>query len=182
MDFLQRPLPFQHLLISEFFTKDAEIQCIKALQTVQWKRTATEFYRIDIPFPGTAHDRLQNVIREAGPWDRARLHFEDVFSCRLDCAVRFEIHRYGFGCGIGPHTDAPSKDVRCLINLNAGWNAKDGGIWIMAADSALAQHRSYVPSLSNAGFAFPTSETSYHALSIRHAGVHYGITSRFLRM
>lgn len=182
MKYLTRQFPFPHLVIAPVLKDVLERDCIGAMNTADWEVRETDFYHLEVPARGKNLDELLRTIKASLPWDAVRIIFEKHFNCRLSSAIRFEIHRYAIGSGIGAHTDAALPEVRFVLNLNADWNHRQGNVWILAVDSALAQQRSYLPSISNSGFAFATNRTSYHALSTRTDGVGYGVTARFARV
>jgi Rps23 Pro-64 3,4-dihydroxylase Tpa1-like proline 4-hydroxylase len=92
--------------------------------------------------------------------------FEETFRCSLGSNYQLEVQRYGAGDGIGAHTDLGTPEIRMVLNLNRGWTPNDGGIWVLASDSALKKQTYYLPSLSNTGFAFATHDSSFHSLSV----------------
>jgi Phage integrase family len=63
--------------------------------------------------------------------------------------------------------------------VGRGWHLERGGVWILGSDSKLFEGKSYPPSLSNTGFAFPTSPRSFHALSTCRGVPIYCVTLRY---
>jgi hypothetical protein len=179
MECRDRQFPFPHLLIAPVLPDEIEDKCISMLESLEWERRSSEFYRFSVPRDRSEYDRLLQLLSGSGFLAEARITFERGFGSNLDDRIYLEVHRYEQGCGIGPHTDALTLEIRCIVNLNRSWRVESGGIWIIAADSALQLQRSYLPSTSNTGFAFPTSSTSYHALTTCRAGLSYGLTVRF---
>lgn len=174
-----RTRPFNHLVIAPFLSDAKEMAVISELQKTEWQPRASTFYRFSVPRADSLDTRLREMLRPI--CTDIRLLLEDSFGCNLAMPTHSEIHRYGTGDGIGPHTDAKIPEVRCILNLNAGWSVSDGGIWIFATNSALAGDRSQLPSINNSAFAFSTGPTTFHALSIRRASVGYAVTIRFPR-
>jgi hypothetical protein len=180
MEFQVRPLPFQHILIAPVFPTAFELGCLTLLETCSWEKRADDFYRFDVPTSDSIKERLVQLIGTTSS-EKLRRALETNFSCQLATAVQLEVHRYLPGSGIGPHTDAKLPEVRLVASYNRSWRPEAGGVWILAEDSSLELNRTFLPSISNTGFAFATSTNSYHALSICREGIYYGLTLRFQR-
>lgn len=181
MGFHLRKLPFIHLLLAPVFPPNVESACLSLLESCSWETKVGEFYRFDVPACRTVKEQI-GVLIDVSPLQDIRDTLESIFCCQLKKTLQLEVHRYRPGHGIGPHTDASIPEIRCIVSYNRAWHADDGGVWILAADSALKLHKTYLPATSNTGFAFETGPTSYHALSICRDGVHYGLTLRFCRL
>jgi hypothetical protein len=182
MDTGQRSSPFPHQLIAPIFENRVEGVLLDLLDSFEWERRETGFYRFDIPTLAQDRARTRDVVSGSKLLNERRSEFERVFDCRLSQSFRLEIHRYVDGCGIGPHTDAGTPEVRFVMNLNRAWKPEDGGVWILSSDLVFRRDCcSYLPSLSNTGFVFSTSKASYHALSTYSAGTIYGLTLRLPR-
>lgn len=173
-------LPFPHILIASALTRHGERACLDAVESMQWDSRTGEFYRYQVPLPGAALADFRTVLAEERCWDSIRRACEVQFQCELLPAPDFDLQRYTANCGIGPHTDAPASEVRCVISLNESWSTESGGIWLLGSDSAFRNGRSFVAPVSNCGFAFATGQRSYHGLSVVHSGISYAIVARFL--
>jgi len=174
-----RSRPFEHLLIAPVLNAPLEAGLISELQDAEWESRGDTFYRFDVPRLDLTKARIRAMLDTVCSDIKPTL--EIALTSRLAPAAHLEIHRYRTGDGIGPHTDAATAEVRCVININTGWSLADGGVWTLAADSALKVGTSQLPSTSNSAFAFSTGSTSFHALSLRYAGIGYGLTIRFPR-
>jgi len=174
-----RHRPFGHLLIAPVLNAPLEGALLSEFERFGWERRADTFYRFDVPRDGASKARILAMMH--APCLEIKSVLEPFLGCNLNGATQLEIHRYGKGDGIGPHTDAATPEVRCVININSGWSIADGAIWALAADSALNAERTQLPSISNSAFAFSTGSTTFHALSIRYAGIGYAVTIRFPR-
>lgn len=181
MDVLVRENPYKHGVLVSFFPERIEGNLLDLFESISWERRQSDFYRFDVPSTEDAREQVLRMISQGAELLVKRSVFEQMFGCYLGSTIRLEIHRYTQGCGIGPHTDAGSPEVRCVVNLNRDWNRGDGGIWILSTDSAL-RHPVYLPSMSNTGFVFATSVRTYHALSASAGGIAYGLTIRLPRI
>lgn len=168
--------PFLHVLIAPVFKTAVASELLSLLEDVVWKYREESFYRVMVP-THCINKRILRMIES----QRFQCLLEKVLHCKLETSARIEIHRYGPGCGIGPHTDAQCREVRLVISLNTRWNPDRGGVWILARDSNLKTCRRLLPSINNTAFAFETGETSFHALSTYKDGAIYSIIVRFLR-
>jgi hypothetical protein len=172
-----RTLPFEHLLIASFLPHSVEAAFLAQLEKAEWEKRGAEFYRFQVPVAGSVRAAMHEAM--CAVYLDAKSVFENTLRRRLAPPLLPEVHRYSAGDGIGPHTDAVTPEVRCILNLNSGWSAADGGVWTFSSDSALKAGRAFLPSLSNFAVAFATGPTTYHALSSRRAGTGYAVTLRF---
>jgi hypothetical protein len=180
---LYRTTPFPHALIAPIFDAHIEGALLDLLDNVEWQRCQAAFYSFDIPASIKDRANLRDLIYSLKLLKGTTVeYFAMHFGCRMDDTYRLEIHRYIHGCGIGFHTDAAAPEVRFVMNLNRGWSQADGGIWILRSERESSNDRHYLPSLSNTGFAFSTSKSTYHALSTRGDKLMYGITLRAGRL
>jgi hypothetical protein len=176
-----RELPFPHLVFASFLSKDVENHLLDVLESASWERRSASFYRFDVPGNAGVRKDLLRVIEDDVQLYEKRSLFEESFNCRLATESLLEVHRYNNGDGIGAHTDFRTPELRCILSLNRGWRMEDGGIWVIAADSSLRDNKTYLPSISNTGFAFCTGPTSYHALSRHSTASMFGVTIRIPR-
>jgi hypothetical protein len=181
MDHLLRTSPFSHLIIAALLRPETESNCIELLDAAEWSRTSGDYFKFDIPSSTDIVPEINQIVGGDGFWNAQRRIFEQMFDCDLSTPILLDIHRYVEGCGLGPHTDAPCNEVRCVLNINRHWEAKDGAVWVIASDSRLISNRSFLPSMSNTGFAFPTGLNSFHALATCLGGVKYSLVARFSR-
>ena len=174
-----RGLPFPHRVSASTIRGATEHALLTKLDGMAWERRDCTFYRLDVPARTPDKSAVRDILVGAAEISERRTALQETFKCYLSSNFRFELHRYTQGCGIGPHTDAQPSELRQVINLNRGWNQADGGVWILSSDSALQAHRTFLPSLSNTGFAFPTSRHSFHALCTYFGPPIYCITLRY---
>jgi hypothetical protein len=175
----RRALPFAHHLVAPAFEDSVANLLLDLFDSIDWTRCGCSFYRLDIPArDGDKHAIRETLRRSTQVVERRRL-FEKTYGLRLSQMSGLEIHRYSEGSGIGPHTDAQPPELRQVVNLNRGWSLDRGGVWILASDPNLREGKSYLPALSNTGFAFPTSSRSFHALSTYHGTPIYCVTLRY---
>jgi hypothetical protein len=180
VEVLRRDSPFPHLLIASAIEHDLEQRSLAALAEIRWGLERTDLYRVGVPRAGAALEALVALVSQSACWEAIRELAALQFQCRL-AAPAFDLQRYTAGCAIGPHTDAPSEEIRCVINLGAQSSPGADALWIIAADSALVGARRCLPAISACGFAFATGPDSYHALPLVRRGTTYGVIARFAR-
>lgn len=180
--FSQKSSPFLHQLVAPTFETATEAALLDLLDSLEWKRCESDFYRFDIPVRVEDRRRMHDLLCNSRLLGESCTVFERVFHSVLAPMFRLEVHRYGTGCGIGPHTDAAMPEVRYVVNLNRGWKFEDGAVWILASNSALQNKSSYLPSLSNTGFAFSTNLNTFHALTTYSGKPIYSLTLCFARL
>lgn len=177
MELLVREKPFKHAVVASVLPADVATRLVDLFETFEWERRTDVFYRFDVPSNAGARELVLELLpRHLRVWDAVPA-LQEALRCSVDPAARLEIHRYTAGCGIGPHTDGGLPEMRCVLNLNRGWQMQEGGVWILSAESSL-KDPVYLPSINNTGFAFETGARSYHALSALNDGVAYGLTIR----
>jgi len=174
-----RALPFAHHLVAPALEESVANSLLDIFDSVDWTRRGCSFYRLDVPALLEDKHTIREVLGQSTQVIGRRQLFEEAYGLRLSPKPGLEIHRYSEGCGIGPHTDAEPPELRHVICLNRGWHLERGGVWILASDSKLFEGKSYLPSLSNTGFAFPTSPRSFHALSTYRGVPIYCVTLRY---
>jgi hypothetical protein len=177
-----RESPYRHTVFAEAFAPTLANELISWLDGLAWTPRSGGFFRFDAPREESWRASLLDVVRGAVLTGGRLAELEEVFQCRLRKAPILELQRYTRGAGIGVHTDFGVEEVRCVVNLNRGWHLREGGVWVLACDSALSRDVEYLPSLSNTGFAFSTGRQSFHAFS-RYAGsTAYGVVVRLPRV
>jgi hypothetical protein len=182
LDSVVRSIPFPHIVIASVFSDEMIRRILETLESAHWESRSSDFYRFEVPDDSRLdRENLLRSVMGAIPFHETLGEFERAFTCRLHDDVRLEIHRYGEGSGIGPHTDFGSREVRWVMNINREWNIESGRVWILSADSTLRNRVSYLPAISNTGFVFPSRDDSYHALSTCLGSVTYGLTFRLSR-
>jgi hypothetical protein len=172
-------LPFPHNILAPVVAREVAVALLNGLETAEWERRASTFYRFDIPRVGSFRSSVREILLDTS--EQIKRECENSLGLSLSQASSFEIHRYSIGDGIGPHTDARDQEVRCILNLNSGWSSEQGNVWVFSSDSALSTNRALLPSINNTAYTFATDPTSYHALSVRRYGVGYAVTIRFRR-
>jgi hypothetical protein len=180
-DFAPRISPYRHAILAPAFRDGADHRILRELERKNWKATVGPFYRFKVPAePDEVVSLVEDIQSELGvrEW---RESLEAAFGCALGARIRIDLHKYGSGDGIGPHTDASVPEVRCVLQVNRGWNARDGGVWILARDSALRESPLFLPSLNNTAFVFSTGRESFHALSTYRGEALYSIVVRISR-
>jgi hypothetical protein len=175
--YVVRSDPFPHVLIAPVFKTAVAGEFLSLLEDVLWEYREESFYRFMVPARNCINELILHEIKP----QRFQCLLEKALHCKLETLGRIGIHRYGPSCGIGPHTDAPCREVRLVISLNTRWNPDQGGVWILARDSNLNTCRTLLPSMNNTAFAFATGATSFHALSTCEEGTFYNIVVRFAR-
>jgi len=174
-----RALPFAHHRVAPALEESVVNSLLDIFDSIDWTRCGCSFYRLDVPTSFSDKHAIREILGRSTHAIERRQLFEEAYGLRLSPKPGLQVHRYSEGCGIGPHTDAEPPEFRQLICLNRGWNLEQGGVWILASDSKLCEGRSYLPSLSNTGFAFPTSPHSFHALSTYRGVPIYCVTLRY---
>lgn len=177
----ERHAPFLHAIFANALRLAAADEFLKLLEQSNWEERTGPFYKFAVPTDEALRVDVERRIKCELPFDRLRARFEQIFDCRLREGFRVELHRYGEGDGIGPHTDFGTPEIRMVLHVNRNWCKENGGVWVLAGDSALQDLPSYLPSLSNTGFAFSTGMCSFHALSRCSSCVLYGIVVRMPR-
>ena len=171
--------PFPHILAASVFCEDDQLNLIAMLDACRWSSRTGDFFRFDTLERDTEEAELCSFVRSKGSELGLIEVLQDAFALDLAVPEQIEFHRYTISCGIGAHTDAETREVRLIINLNKTWDVKHGGIWIVSSDSRLCTGRKYIPPISNTGFAFPTSKTSFHAVSVRRTATAYAVTLKY---
>jgi hypothetical protein len=179
MDIRWRSLPFPHILAASVFSEADHLGLIARLDACRWHPETGDFFTFD-----TLENYVEEVSLLSFLLGKSEEHnllavLQDVFNIPLFSPREVEFHRYRAKSGIGAHADTPARQVRFVINLNRHWHVTDGGIWIVASDSQLKSGRQFIPPISNTGFAFPTSTSSYHAMSVRNSETSYGVTIKY---
>jgi hypothetical protein len=175
-----RDSPFPHLLLAGVLESDLESKCIDTLDAASWSTNSGGFFRFDSPSTIDPTSEVNELIGEDF-WNTLRLTYENLFGCSLSMPV-LDLHRYVKDCALGPHTDAVCREIRMVLNLNDYWEEANGGVWVLASDSALRSNRVFLPPFSNSGFAFPTGTNSFHALSTFRSGSNYCLVARFSKL
>jgi hypothetical protein len=178
MEFLTKEAPFPHVLTAGVLSAAQEAQVLSKLEEWEWKDWGAEFFRIRI---SANADQLANF--EALPALKAlvsnvRPALETKLKKSLSRQVRLAVQMYEKNSAIGFHTDEAVSEVRFVLNLNRSWTLSNGGIWILSMEPTL-EAASFLPPLSNTGFAFATNSNSFHALSRRSTGPSYAIVTSY---
>lgn len=177
MDFLTEDTPFPHTILAQAFDPATAGHLLALLESTAWRKRSGSYYDFESVEGELSSDgEIAGYLRalEAyGPALAAR------FGVGVSGPVAWDIHKYGLDSGIGPHTDEDISEVRLVLNLNGGWTTRDGGIWILSNSSDMQEERTFLPPLSNTGFAFRTSPRTFHALTTRHGSQSYALVGRF---
>ena len=89
-----RSLPFPHQLIAPIFESRVERLLLDLLDTFEWERRQTDFYRFDVLALAREHERTRDVVFGSKLLDERRPEFEQFFNCRFSQPLRLEVHRY----------------------------------------------------------------------------------------
>lgn len=175
-----RHQPFQHAIFVSFLSADFHDHLIDVLDGANWEARHHKLYRFDVPACRDLNGILLDRVLDNIQFESERLKFGKLLGCRLRGRARLDVHRYNLGDGIRPHTDLGTNEVRFVLSINRNWAMEDGGIWVLAADETLSQSTTFVPSISNTGFAFAAGRTTFHALSSVNRGPLYGLAIKVL--
>ena len=102
--------------------------------------------------------------------DEIRECIGSIFNLQFSGPVQIDAHLLTTGFKIGIHTDfgETNQTHRFLIQLNRGWNAKNGGYLVLlptnAPSDVSAEHMFYAPT-HRSGIGFAISERSFHAVT-----------------
>jgi hypothetical protein len=179
MELHVQPLPFPHLLAAGVLGAPGEATALSMLTSLRWRDHAEAYYRLGIAADEEQSERAFEAaaIRQMVSDVRQAVH--GAMRLDLSAQARLAVHRYDENAIIGFHTDlARRREVRFVLNLNAGWRPSDGGVWVLSKAPDLGR-AVFLPPLTNTGFAFEVSAESFHALTRRSAGLSYAVVASF---
>ncbi len=92
-------------------------------------------------------------------------------------------HRLAHGQTIGIHDDYVGEEEshRLLIQLNAGWEARQGGLLMLFGSHDPEDIRHVIVPRHASGFAFEIGPRSHHAVSATHAGERFTLVFTYRR-
>jgi Rps23 Pro-64 3,4-dihydroxylase Tpa1-like proline 4-hydroxylase len=179
-------VPFPHLRVGEILRRD-DANCVLAWlqEAAPWKLTVAEFY--EQYECSLLHSNLASGVEgliEAEFVETARVGLERSFGIdgRLEL-VEVTAHKLTQGQTIRIHNDYldSRESHRLLIQLNAGWNASQGGLLMLFGSDTPETLQSILLPTHGSGFAFEISAKSFHAVSSIKSGERYTLVYTFRR-
>jgi Rps23 Pro-64 3,4-dihydroxylase Tpa1-like proline 4-hydroxylase len=175
--------PFDYFVGTEIFSEGFSLQMLNWLEIeAPWKLVKKDFYeQYEFNFIDTELPPHLSILQESSSLDFIRLNMEDLFQARLKKTIDFVAHKLIPGQTIRIHNDyLEGKEThRLLIQLNRGWDTKNGGFLMFFNSSNPTDiHRIILPT-HNTIAGFKISPTSNHAVSTIKEGERYTLVYSF---
>jgi Rps23 Pro-64 3,4-dihydroxylase Tpa1-like proline 4-hydroxylase len=175
--------PFEYFTASSFFKNDVNTTLLKWFEeSAPWTLVVKDFYEqyefsfFDAELPG----HIDFLTNSASLLD-VKTRIEEVFGVRLAERVDFSAHKLVGGQTIRIHNDfiAGQESHRLVIQLNRGWNSKDGGLLLLFNSDDPKDVHKLVPPLNESCLGFRISPNSNHAVSTIHDAERYSVVYSF---
>jgi Rps23 Pro-64 3,4-dihydroxylase Tpa1-like proline 4-hydroxylase len=182
-DFYSRP--FEYFTGNLVIDQEFSIQILEWFETkAPWELVETEFYdQFEFDFLKEQVPEYLSFLVSKAALQKLRVSMEKLFDARLNQQIDITAHRLVAGQRIRIHNDfVPNQEThRILIQLNRGWNAKNGGL-LMLFNSAdpVDVHKVLLPEHKSV-LGFAISPDSNHAVSTIHEGERFTLVYSFYR-
>jgi Rps23 Pro-64 3,4-dihydroxylase Tpa1-like proline 4-hydroxylase len=185
-DAIKCVVPFPHLRIVDILRRDDADRVLSWLrEEAPWKLNVADFYEqyefslLDSGLaPGGEHLVESNFV------EKISIELERSFEVdkKLEI-VDVTAHKLTPGQTIRIHNDFLGADEthRLLIQFNAGWEARQGGLLMLFGSDAPESLQSVLLPTHGSGFAFEISANSFHAVSSIRTGERYTLVYTFRR-
>jgi Rps23 Pro-64 3,4-dihydroxylase Tpa1-like proline 4-hydroxylase len=162
--------PFPHMHIPQILRREEADRALHWMQTrAPWALRVESFYQ-QYEFSFLAIDPEPEVLGLLTPpfTEVIRKTLENVFSVQGELRlVDIGAHLLRPGQTIRIHNDylEGAETHRLLIQLNEGWDVKQGGLLMLFGDKTPESLAKSLRPSHGGGFAFEVSQTSFHAVS-----------------
>lgn len=175
--------PFSYAVTPRFFDNVASIAILEWLEAdAPWQLVETDFYeQYEFSFMDVKLPKSLTFLKDETFLGPLRQNVQSLFSVTLDERIDATAHRLIPKQRIGIHNDyLPGAEThRLLIQLNRGWEDKDGGFLMFFNSSDPGDvHRIFRP-LHNSAVAFAISTASHHAVTTVHGNERYTLVYSF---
>jgi Rps23 Pro-64 3,4-dihydroxylase Tpa1-like proline 4-hydroxylase len=178
--------PFPHLRVNDVLGDDPSHRVLRWLQeSAPWKLTTASFYE-QYEF-SLLHSILEPEIERLVDSEFVQeiaVALESAFDVdgKLEL-VEISAHKLIAGQTIRIHNDflGSEETHRLLIQLNAGWEASQGGLLMLFGSDAPESLQHVILPAHDSGLAFEISPNSFHAVSTIKQGDRYTIVYTFSR-
>lgn len=179
-------VPFPHVRVAEILRRDdADHVLVWLREEAPWKLTIAQFYE-QYEF-SLLHSKLAPGVErlvEADFIAKLKVGLERSFGIdgKLQL-VEVTAHKLIQGQTIRIHNDylGLEETHRLLIQLNAGWEASQGGLLMLFESDTPETLQSILLPTHGSGFAFEISAKSFHAVSSIKTGERYTLVYTFRR-